>query len=221
MKLRTKIIVSSLFYLMVAVGASFVVKANIGMDAFYAFTNSVSVVTSIRVGTIVSITNILFVFIFMFLSKGKYIYTYIIQIISIIIFGLIVNLLVYNVFSLFEVSNYVTRFVFLILGISISAVSIGIITVLQVITFPVEASCYQLEKNKTISFVKARYGLDVILFASSIALSFIFNEAYFIREGTIVAMIVFTLLLNMSKSFTIKMLDGTRTSKLNKKALVG
>ena len=96
MNLTTKIIVSLVFYLLVAVGASLIVKANIGMDAFYAFTNSLSAITAIKVGTLVATINITFVIIYAILSKGKYLLVYVIQIVSIIIFGSVVNLTKYD-----------------------------------------------------------------------------------------------------------------------------
>ena len=214
MKLINKILISILFYFMVALGSSLIVKANVGMDAFYAFTNSLSVVTSIKIGTLVAAINGVFIVLFIILSKGKFIYVYILQIVSIVTLGSVINLLTYQVFNQFELTNYVMRLIFLVVGLGVSAISIGVVTVLHVITFPVEATCYQLEKNKIISFMKARYGIDVVLFVGSIAISYFFSIDYFIREGTLIAMLMFSLLLNASKSFVIKRLDQVQNIKI-------
>ena len=207
MKHATQIIISFLFYMLVAVGASLIVKAEVGMDCFYAFVKAVSTVTSIKVGTLVAALNFLFVVFYILLSKGKNIQVYIIQIVSIIIFGSIVNFLLYNVLNRIIVSNYTAKVLVLFSGVIISAVSIGVITVFHIITFPLEAACYQLEKLHILSFVKARYGMDIIFLTISLLISFIFKTAYFIREGTLISVILYSFVLNLSKSFVKKNLN--------------
>ncbi len=204
MKRSTQIIVSSLFYMFVAVGASLIVKANVGMDCFYAFVKAISTVTSVKVGTLVAAVNFLFMVFYIILSEGKHIQVYIIQAVSIIIFGSIVNFLLYNVFSHFDLTNYFERLTVLISGVVISGISIGVITVLHIITFSIEATCYQLEKLHKLSFIKARYGIDLLFLITSLSISFIFKTGFFIREGTLIAIILYSFILNLSKLFAQK-----------------
>ncbi len=204
MKRSTQIIVSSLFYMFVAVGASLIVKANVGMDCFYAFVKSVSTITSIKVGTLVATVNAVFVVFYIILSKGKNIKVYIIQAVSIIIFGSIVNFLLYNVFNHFDLTYYAEKVIVLVSGVVISGISIGVITVLHIITFSIEATCYQLEKLHKLSFIKARYGIDLLFLITSLLISFIFKTDFFIREGTVISIVLYSFVLNLSKSFTQK-----------------
>ena len=204
MKLPARIIISFAFYILVAVGASLIVKASVGMDCFIAFVNAVSVITSIKVGTLVAAANLIFTVIYIVLSKGRNVQVYILQIVSIIIFGSIVNFTLYNVLNHIELTRYFVKVLVLISGVAINAVSIGVITVLHIITFPLEATCWQLEKLKVLSFVKARYGMDLLFLITSLLISFFFKKALFIREGTIIAVVLYSFVLNLSKSFTLK-----------------
>ena len=207
MKTSTKTIISFGFYLLSAVGSSMIVKANIGLDCFFAFTKALSTITDIKVGTLVALINFVFVIIYIILSRGKLVHVYIIQVIALVMIGSVINLLVYHVWNLFVLESYILRVAFLICGVLISAISIGVITVLHVITFPIEATCYWLEKLGVVKFIVSRYGIDFVFLIGSLALSYFFKIEFFIREGTLITLIMFSSTVTLTKTFIQKNFD--------------
>lgn len=205
-KILLRTLLSSLFYITFTFGASFTVLANVGTASLNAFSLAVSDITSIKVGSLLAGINIGFALIYAFMTKFKYLLLGTIQIIAFLVFGVALNFLLYEVFKDITFNYYVQRILLLILGIFIAGTSIGVVTVLRIITFPVETVCHQLEIFGLISFMKARYLIDVIFITLAIFIPLIFGETLYIREGTLLTMIIFSYVMNASKVLTEKYL---------------
>ena len=134
------------------------------------------------------------------MTKFKYLILGAIQIISFILFGYILNFLVYDVMGDIANQSYVIRLFLLTFGITLAASAIGIVTLLRVITFPVEIVCHHLEVLGIMSFMKARYLLDVILIVLAIALALMFDTEIYLREGSIITVVLFSFVMNRSKN---------------------
>lgn len=196
-----KIFLSCVFYLSFCLGASLTVLANVGTASINAFSLTLTDISSIKAGTFIASINIFFALIFIFLTKFKYKLLSLIQIFAFILFGIILNFFVYNVFSFIPSESYILRIFILIIGLLIATFSIGVVTVLRVITFPIETFCQQLEITKSISFIKSRYIIDFIFIFFAIILSFLFKTPSYVREGTIITMILNSYLVTLSKTY--------------------
>lgn len=201
MKFSTKIIVSIIAYIITAIGISLVLKADIGYDSYNAFGATISDLTGLKIGTVLMLLNYTFMVIFIIITKGKQIPVYLVQIIALAVHGSIINVFYYTVLSSLEINIYVLQLFTFVLGIGICGLAVGVITVLKVITFPVETTCHQVEKLGITSFVKARYSLDVFFILMALILPLIFSSDSFIREGTVLGMLSFSFFTNISKTY--------------------
>lgn len=200
-KLLLRTLISLIFYIQFSFGAALTVISGVGVASVNAFALAISDLTLIKVGTLLAAFNIGFAILYAILTKFKYITLGIIQIIAFIIFGYVLNFLVYEVFNTFEFPNYVSRILSLTLGIVMAASAIGIVTFLRVITFPVEMVCHHLEVIGVMSFMKARYSLDIILIVLALLLALIFQTDIYLREGTIITVVLFSFVMSQSKNF--------------------
>jgi uncharacterized membrane protein YczE len=187
-----------------SLGAALTVTAGIGVASVNAFALTISEITDVKVGTYLALFNIGFALAYALMTKFKYIVLGIIQIASFVLFGYILNFLVYDVFKDVVYQSYFIKVFLLSLGISLAASAIGVVTLLRIITFPVEMVCHHLEVIGVMSFMKARYLLDIILIILAIIFTLIFETNLYLREGTIITVVLFSFVMNASKNFAEK-----------------
>jgi uncharacterized membrane protein YczE len=188
---------------MVAFGISLSVIANVGIASINAFASTMSEITSLKIGFFIIIINTSFTCLYFVLTRFKYVMVTITQLVSINILGIAVNFFVYDVFGSFVISSYLSNVFILSLGIVITAISLSIVNILHIITFSIESVCYTLEKMHIISFFKARVSIDIFFITVSIVLHLIFETTLYIREGTFIAMILFSFMMK----HTLKLLE--------------
>ena len=199
-----KIITSLLFYILGGIGVSLTIKPAIGISPFDSLCLSLSQATSIKVGTINFFANIAFLTLFIILSRGKYKKKYILMILSILSFGFVINLFTYGVFKNLIIETYPMKILIFTLGILISSISVSIVLYLDVIPFSIESSCIELARVTNKSFTIFRYGVDITSVLVSLFISFAFNMPVNVREGTIIALIIFPGVISFCFSYLNK-----------------
>ena len=203
------IIISLLFYIIGGIGVSLTIKANIGLSPFDSFCLSLAEATGIKVGTVNLCANLIFLLIFILLSKGKYLKKYLLMIVSILSFGTVINIFTYTVFGNLVFHNYMLKVTVFILGVVISAFAVSIVLYLDIIPFSIESMCLELTKVTKVAFSKYRYGFDFLSIALSVIITYTFNVPLNVREGTVIAFLLFSGII----SFTLKYCN----THLNKK----
>ena len=211
--MSTKIIISVIAYIITAIGISLVLKADIGYDSYNAFGATLSNLTGLKIGTVLMLMNYTFVVIYILTTKGKLLTTYLIQIVALAFHGSLINLIYYSILDPVVISSYPLQLITFIIGIGTCGLAVGVITVLKIITFPVEATCKQVEELGHISFVKARYSLDFFFILMALLLPIVFKSDSFIREGTVIGMLSFSFFANISKSYVEKKLTPLKNIK--------
>jgi uncharacterized membrane protein YczE len=195
----------------VSFGISLTVIANVGIASVNAFSSTLSDVTHIKIGFFIILINTLFSILYFILTKGKYVINTLIQILSINILGFVVNFFVYTVFDNLNVTSYIVNVLILVLGIVITAVGVSVVTLLNVITFSIESACHTLEKLGILSFFKARMSVDIIFISLSIIFYFVFETTLYIREGTLIAMILFSSIMKYTLRYLDPILNKVKT----------
>lgn len=196
-----KIIKSYFFYTLCAFGISLGIIANVGVSSYNSMNLSIAQASDIKVGTVTIIMNLAFLLVYSYLSQFKYKLKYLIQLASVLVFGLLINFFTYDVLSGINALTYIQRIMLFSGGTIIGGLSIGVIIHLNMITFPVESLCLQIAKKTNIVFVKLRYGVDVISIIISISVSLVFTLPLFVREGTIISMVLLSFSINLSKRY--------------------
>lgn len=188
----SKLLKSYAFYIVCAFGVSLTIKANVGVSCFNSMTLAVSEAVNIKVGTITMFAHLIFLLFYMYLTRFSQRKKYIIQTLSLLMFGTCINFFTYTVLAKLQVDYYVLRILLMTLGTVITASGAGMIVSYDAITFPVEGVCLVLSERGKHSFTFMRYGVDVIAIAVSLSMTLFFSLELFIREGTIISMILFS-----------------------------
>jgi len=199
MKKHRGYIFSFLFYIIASFGVSLTIKASIGVSAVNSTIVALSNVLSFKVGTIMIAINLIFLFGYMLLTKFKYPFKYMLQGILFLLFGSFVNLYLYEILIHIDVLTYLMRFLFLTFGVIITGLSVGVVIHYNLITFPIESFCMELEHLTSRKFAFYRYGIDILSAITSISLSISFNLPLFLREGTIISILLLTASMSFSK----------------------
>lgn len=198
MTYRLRLVISIFFYLVVAFGISLSVIANVGVASINAFASTMSELTSLKIGFFIIIVNTSFSIIYFILTRFKYLIVTLTQIVFVNILGLAVNFFVYDVFGSLVITSYILNLLVLITGIFVTAVALSMVNILHIITFSVESVCYTLEKMHIMSFFKARISIDIFFISVAILLHFIFDVTLYIREGTFIAMLLFSFIMKQT-----------------------
>lgn len=196
-----RFLISIIFYIVVSFGISLTVIASVGIASVNAFASTLSDVTNIRIGFFIILINTAFSILYFILTKGKYLLNTLIQIASINVLGFVVNFFVYTVFSSFDTTNYMLNLLILVFGIIITAIGVSVVTLLNTITFSIESACHTLEKLGIMSFFKARVSVDILFISLSVLFYIFFESELYIREGTLIAMILFSSVMKWTLAY--------------------
>ncbi|MGL5412001.1 hypothetical protein [Cetobacterium sp.] len=204
MKLILNITKSYIFYIISALGVSLGIVANIGVSSYNSMNLAVATMSDIKVGTITTFFNIIFLLIYMILTKFNEKYKYLVQGVSVFMFGSFINYFTYNIFSGLSSLGYIQRLLIFSGGTVISGLSIGIIIYYNIITFPLENVCIKISQMTKISFMKLRYLVDVLSLIISVGISMVGDLPIYVREGTIISMFLLSLSINLAKDYAEK-----------------
>jgi uncharacterized membrane protein YczE len=195
-----KIFYSLFFYLISAFGISLTIVANVGVSSFNSFNVAVSSLTSIKVGTVTTIVNLFFLVACIFLDKNRKIKNYLFILISLLMFGNVVNFFVYSLLGSLTLSSYLSRILLFILGTIIAGIGTGKVLYFEILKFPIENFCLILSQKTSISFQSYRYSIDVACVCFSLLFSVFFSLPIFVREGTAISLILLSSTISFSKN---------------------
>lgn len=198
--MKNKLLLSYFFYTISALGVTLAIKSHVGVSSFNAMNLSISALKSIPIGTVTIFFNLSFLAIYMYLTQFKQAKKYFLQGISVLLFGVLINFFNYTLLGDFTLENYALRVLLIAVSTMVSGLSIGMIIHYNQITFPLESLCVELADRTPLSFVQLRYGVDLISIAVSLLISKLYHFPLFVREGTLISMLVLSAAMNFSKS---------------------
>ncbi|MFA0815724.1 MAG: YitT family protein [Anaerofustis sp.] len=201
-----RLLLSLLFYCISAFGVSLSIQVDIGVSAYNAMNVALSAASGLKVGTVTTLFNFAFLLAYMILTKFRHPFKYVLQAVFVLIFGSLINFYVYTILQNFAVHTYLMKLLVLSVGTVISGLSVGMIIHYNVITFPIESFCVEMESCTSRKFAFFRYGVDLFSAAVSLGVSLAFGLPLYVREGTAVSMILLTASMNISKEKMAKRL---------------
>ena len=193
-------LISLLFYLLSAFGISLTIKSNIGVSSFNSFNVALSNITSIKVGTITTIINLVFLIFCVLLNPENRIKNYLLMFFALVFFGVIINIFLYTLFESIILKNYFLRIITFIIGTFFAGMGTGKILKLGVFKFPIEYFCILLSDKTSKSFKFYRYSIDITCILISIFISLNFKLPVFVREGTIISLLMLSGIISWSKN---------------------
>lgn len=195
-----KVLLSLVFYILVAFGISLTIKASIGVSSFNALNVAISRWLRIEVGTITGILNLLFLMIAFLIDSKKDWKEYGLIIISLILLSNAINFFVYILFPYFRFESYLSNIFFFIIGTCIAGIGTGRILYYGILNFPIEKCCQLLELVTHRPFSLFRYSFDIIFVTSSILISLIAHLPFFVREGTLLSLLILSYVIGKARS---------------------
>lgn len=171
-------------------GIALILKASIGASPYDALSQTVSEISTIKVGTVTIIINSIFIMIQILLKGKNFPIIQYLQFIVIFLLGNVVNIFLYNILN-FEISNYLIKSFIYICGTLVSALGIAGIVNINIVYTALEGFLVAITEKTKSNFVKNRLYYDIICVILAIALAFIFKVDLQIREGTIISAFIF------------------------------
>lgn len=184
----------------IGMGIALSIKAGIGLGPYDALSTTLSNISLIKVGTITIIINGTCILLQILLLRKNFNKFQYLQVIVIFVLGYVINMFYYNVFT-FEVNSYIQRVLLFILATAICGFAVGAIMNINVVYTALEGFLDALAIKNNGDFLKYRWAFDVIAVVMCLLLSYIFNSEYIIREGTIIALVIFSPILGISMKF--------------------
>lgn len=181
----------SIFSATVALAITFMLKASVGVGAFDAVTQSLSILSGIRIGTVAMVLNLSCVIGQLIILKKEFGFNRFLQIPLSILIGMLVNYFYYDLFASIQLNNYATAMIIYFLALVLATFSVSIVMVLNIVTFPIESLCLALTKKVPLKFAVIRQVADILFVVVSVGLTFIFGLTSSIREGTVIGMLIF------------------------------
>ncbi len=198
MKKIALLILSLLFYTLTGLGISLSIVANIGVSSFNALNLSLAAITTIKIGTMTTMVNSLFLAVYLLLTKGKRLSSYLIQAVSVLALGYVINFFVYNIFGQVVLTTYTSRLSLFVLGTLIGGFGTGMVLNLGVLAFPIESVCQFLAEKWQKPFASLRYGVDILSVALSLSFSLVSSQL-FVREGTLISLLLLSFTISLTK----------------------
>lgn len=204
-KAINKLFIVVISVIILGLGVGLALKVAIGVGAWDALAQSVSNVINIKVGTVAMMLNISCVLIQLVLLKKEFKIKHVLQILVAVLLGIVVNFMLYEVLSNFNVNNYFIKIVLLLVAYVIIAVSVSVIMAINFVSLPLEGCCMVISTRTTKKFGTLRQYVDIISIVIILVISFVFKQTLPIREGTVIGMLIFGPMLD----FFIKLMMPT------------
>ena len=212
-KFLCNLALSLMAFILTGLGTSMSIEGAIGISSFNALNYSLSNLLQMKIGTMTIILNLLFLFLYIVLTKGKFIVKYVFQLIAVSSIGIVINFFTYNIFDKMEVGNYFISVMYLVCGVFIGGISVAFILALDTMSFPVEAFCLEIANMKNIKFSKVRRLIDIISVSVSLLITLLFSYPLVIREGTVVSLLLFSTVIGYFHEKFVK-IEATRNLKI-------
>jgi len=199
-----KLIKSYIFYMISAFGISLTIKAAVGVSSFNSMNLAFASAFDIKVGTITMGVNAIFLAHYMYMTRFELKQKYFIQLVSVILFGSFINFFTYTVLGELVIAAYGLRVLAVAVGTIIGGFAVGMIVSLNTITFPIESVCVILSERSRFTFIQLRFSVDVFSVSVSITTSLAFALPLYVREGTLISLILFSYTMGTVKNYFSK-----------------
>jgi uncharacterized protein len=169
---------------------SLAMKAAIGVGPWEAMQLSLSNVVNIKVGTVGIFFNCICIIAEIVILKKDFRRIQLLQMVVTVVLGIVVNFMLYNVYT-FAIYAYWQRVILILISYVLTAMVLGIIMLLDIVTLPLEGFCKVVSDINPISFPVMRQLMDVISIIVSLIITFMFGARLTSREGTVIGMLIF------------------------------
>lgn len=192
-----KISTTAIGILLIYGAASISIKAAIGVTPVDATMATLTAISGLKMGGL----SILFQSIFFLgqiaLERKNFRKAELLQIVYILLGGYLFNFFIYTVLSNVVFHTYLTRLISCILAYVFCSLGCILVIDSKLMRIPVEGFAQVLADRKGLTLGRVKQILDFLLILLCVALTLIFRVDWTLREGTIIAAMIFGPLMDM------------------------
>lgn len=186
---------------LVYAAVAFAIKAAIGIMPVDAAIASISQVLNVKVGYISMLFHGSFFVGQIVMEKKNFQKIQLLQLLYITLGGSILNFFLYTVLGGVTFTLYPIRLVVCVLAFAVSAFGCTMVLETRLMRTPMEGCIQMIAERIGTTMGKLRQKIDVALVLLSVALTLIFGLEWTLREGTIIAALIFGPMMDFWKKF--------------------
>ena len=189
--MKKKILLTIIGIIIIYADVAFAIKAGIGVMPVDAAINTIAYVLNMKVGTLSILFHGSFFLGQIAIEKKNFRKTEFLQILYITLGGTVLNFFLYTVLKDVTFTLYPIRLLVAIAAFFLSAFGVTLVLETHLMRTPMEG-CLQLIADRIgIANGKLRQRIDIGLVLLSVALTLIFGTEWTLREGTVIAALMF------------------------------
>ena len=186
-----KILHTILGILLVYSAVAFAIKASIGVLPVDAAITSIALLTGMKVGSFSMLFHGSFFLGQIAIERRNFRKTELLQLLYITLGGNVLNFFLYVVLRDVAFSAYLLRLIICILAFAVSSFGCTLVLETHLMRTPMEGCIQLLADRMGTTMGNLRQKIDVVLVIISVAISLIFGVEWTLREGTIIAALIF------------------------------
>ena len=194
-----KILRTILGILLVYASVAFAIKAGIGVLPVDAAITSIALLIGMKVGTFSMLFHGSFFLGQIAIEKKNFRRTELLQLLYITLGGSVLNFFLYVILKDVTFSLYPLRLVICVLAFAVSAFGCTLVLETHLMRTPMEGCIQLLAERMGTTMGKLRQKIDIVLVIISVAISLVFGIEWTLREGTIIAALMFGPMLDFCK----------------------
>ena len=189
--MEKKIMLTILGIIIIYADVAFAIKAGIGVMPVDAAINTIAAVLSIKVGTFSMVFHGSFFLGQILIEKKNFRKTELLQILYITLGGTVLNFFLYTVLKDVTFTFYPIRLLVAVAAFFLSAFGCTLVLETHLMRTPMEACIQLIAERLGTPMGKLRQKIDIVLVLLSVALTLIFGTEWALREGTVIAALMF------------------------------
>jgi len=194
-----KIVRTVLGILLVYSSVAFAIRAGIGVLPVDAAITSVATLIGMRVGTFSMLFHGSFFLGQIAMERRNFKKTELLQLLYITLGGSVLNFFLYTVLGNVSFTSYPLRLIICILAFAVSAFGCTMVLETHLMRTPMEGCIQMIAERIGTTMGRLRQKIDVVLVLLSVAISLIFGVEWTLREGTVIAALIFGPLMDFWK----------------------
>jgi len=194
-----KIASTILGILLIYGSVAFALKAGIGVMPVDAAITSIATLIGMKVGTFSMLFHGSFFLGQIAMERKNFRRTEFLQLLYITLGGSVLNFFLYTVLGNVTFTSYPLRLIVCILAFAVSAFGCTLVLETHLMRTPMEGCIQMIAERIGTTMGKLRQKIDIVLVIVSVAITLIFGVEWTLREGTVIAALLFGPMMDLWK----------------------
>lgn len=191
MNLFKRSIVLTIGVAVIGFGTATTLAAAVGVGAWDALCQTISIITRYPVGNISIVLNCSCVLVQLIILKSKFTIMHYMQVPLSIFLGAVINFIYYGFYNGINFDSYIISIVLFLVGTIIVALGVAIVMSVNLVSMALEGACMEVGILINKKMHVLRQAVDIICVVLVIIVAFVLDINLVVREGTIISAVIF------------------------------